>query len=363
MVATSTAGQPTRRTPRETLAGQASRLDAELKRAGLSYRDMRREEQLERQLIGPATDRESRPHAGRVEIERLEGPIVAARVPKAAAPSRLRYFLDGSQRTFPAYLVGAVPVIASIAAAAILERDERGEGRVMPGMLRLRHTWLVPRRLPETAPFVEIVERLGMAVADPIGHLTDARDYVDAAADYGRLVELGHRAANEARSVLETDLLASWSAAPARAADDGWILVDGALRSPAANAVGLVKSFTRQYLTGEEAACLFGLPAGHRTAAFRAADGWRPEVTMWFLRFRDAAGRDARHSLVRIETAPEIADPARIDELSSWLLDERVPRATADARWATLLYPVHYLERILKRYVDADTRGWPGARA
>jgi hypothetical protein len=43
------------------------------------------------------------------------------------------------------------------------------------------------------------------------------------------------------------------------------------------------------------------------------------------------------------------------------VLAERTPRATGDARWATLLYPVHLLERILKRRLDADTRGWPGA--
>ena len=46
--------------------------------------------------------------------------------------------------------------------------------------------------------------------------------------------------------------------------------------------------------------------------------------------------------------------------MSAWLMAERTPRATADARWATLLYPVHYLERILKRRLEADTRGWPG---
>ncbi|MGH2560871.1 MAG: hypothetical protein ACRDJH_17540, partial [Thermomicrobiales bacterium] len=314
--------------------------------------------------IGPGLDRESPGRSKRVPIERLEGPIAALVVAtRARTPSRLRYFLDGSQRTLPAYLIGAVPVIASVAAAAILERDERGEGRVMPGMLRLKHTWLVPMRLPEVAPFVEVVERLGMDVADPLAHLTNDDDYFEAAGDYARLIELGHSAANKARSALEDDLLQSWSSAPERATDDGWILVDGTLRVSAPKAVGLVKSFTRQYLTGADAACLFGLPPGHRTTAFRAADGWRPEVAMWFLRFRDAAGRDARHSLVRIEVAPDGAEPARIDELSTWLMAERVPRATADARWATLLYPVHYLERILKRYVDADTRGWPGARA
>ncbi len=71
---------------------------------------------------------------------------------------------------------------------------------------------------------------------------------------------------------------------------------------------------------------------------------------------------DARHALVRVEAGPEVREQAQIDELSAWLMAERTPRATADARWATLLYPVHFLEQILKRRLAADTRGWPGGR-
>ena len=79
---------------------------------------------------------------------------------------------------------------------------------------------------------------------------------------------------------------------------------------------------------------------------------------MWYLRLWDSAGLDARHALVRIEAAHDVADTAEIDQLSSWLLAERIPRATQDARWATLLYPIHHLERMLKRAIDAQTRGW-----
>jgi hypothetical protein len=35
-------------------------------------------------------------------------------------------------------------------------------------------------------------------------------------------------------------------------------------------------------------------------------------------------------------------------------MTEKRPRASADARWANLLYPVHFLERILKQYVDRE---------
>jgi hypothetical protein len=358
-----------------SFAGLAARLDAELKRAGVPYHDMRREQQLEVQLIGPSgADRETNARAGRVDIERLEGPVTARPIPSTAAPSRIRYFLDGSQRTFPAYLFGSVPVIASITAAAVLARDGDGNPRVASGMLRLRHSWLAPRRVPEIAPFLQLVERVGMDVVDPLAGLDDEAAYAEAAADYGRLIEFGHKAANRLRAGLEVDLLRRWSGRPGNTADDGWIVVDGTLPFCAPRAVGLVKSFTRQYLTGEEAARMFQLTPGQRTSAFQVADLWRGDErlpdgegddrrTLWFLRMWDAAGRDARHSLVRIEAAPDMVDSQQIDELSAWLLAERAPRAMADTRWATLLYPVHYLERILKRYVDADTRGWPGARA
>ncbi len=32
-----------------------------------------------------------------------------------------------------------------------------------------------------------------------------------------------------------------------------------------------------------------------------------------------------------------------------------------DDRWATLLYPIYHLEQALKRYLDANTRGWDAA--
>ena len=80
---------------------------------------------------------------------------------------------------------------------------------------------------------------------------------------------------------------------------------------------------------------------------------------MWYLRLWDAAGQDARHALVRIEAAHDVADTVAINRLSSWLLAERIPRATQDARWATLLYAIHYLEQILKRRVAGVTAGWP----
>ncbi len=245
----------------------------------------------------------------------------------------------------------------------------------MPGMLRLRHHWLAPRRSgdPAVDRFIATVE--GQAheangtrqpaattqVIDPIEHL-DAAAYAAALEDFSRLVYLAYDKARKLRQEVEEDLLDAWHATTATSED--WIVVDGALRIAKPRMVGLVKSFTRQYLTGEAASALLRLPRGYRTQAFEVYDSWwrGTPVTAWYLRLRDATGRDPRYGLVRVETAQGVRDTAQIDEVSSWILAERIPSATADARWATLLYPVHFLEQILKRYLEAETRGWPSPR-
>ena len=137
------------------------------------------------------------------------------------------------------------------------------------------------------------------------------------------------QAARSRREHLERELLLEWSREFGSSGD--WIVVDGALRAAIPNAVGLVKSFDYQYLAGEEAATLFTLPPQHRTSAFAAANRWRTtqgetapieiepsdERVLWYLRFWDASGHDARHALVRIETTTDFREPEKINEISS----------------------------------------------
>ena len=360
-----------------SFASHVARLHERLARDGVPFADMRRAETLELQLAGvPDLGRAS--GATRVaEIERLEGPIVARPVPSLPpSASRLRYFLDGTQRTFPVWRFGLIPVTATIAAAAILVRDPAGNPTVAPGTLRLRHALLVPRRaeVPAVAGLVRAAEHSGMEVVDPLDTIEDDDLYAAIIGDYGRMVEVAYVRARNIRARLEKALLIDWVNDPARADDEGWIVVDGRLPVAAPRALGLVKQFGERHLAGTEAEALLGLQPGHRTSAFRPRDEFwdvadpsdedaiirRNEFALWYLRLWDASGLDARHALVRIEACLDAVDSTQIDELSAWLMAERTPRATADARWATLLYPVHFLERILKRRLEADTYGWPG---
>jgi hypothetical protein len=246
----------------------------------------------------------------------------------------------------------------------------------MPGTLRLEHCWLIPRDTGDdrVEELLRRIEREGMRVEDPRDSarrathlLASPLSVTDSGFDYGYLHELAYVAARNVREEVEARVLSDWVQRPEWDASDDWIVVDGRLRSPEPRSIGLVKQFSDAYLTGSEAETLLGLPPGYRTTAFlptndRRRGGPEPEQrTLWYIRLWDAAGMDARHALVRIEAPRTVCTTEEIDRISGWILAERTPRATGDSRWATLLYPVHLLERILKRRLDADTRGWPGA--
>jgi hypothetical protein len=343
-------------------------LERIFRREGLVVANSRFASALELSLSGGSLDGGSGRLAGEIAVHRFEDdPIVSRSVPKPGSTSRLRYFLDGAQFTYPVYRVQHVPIYRTISAAAILHRNERGEASIFPGSLRVFRAWIMPtKQIPQQLARVQaIFESFGERVLDPLEQLAAPENYHRSLLDYGELERASFRAAGNARADLERDLLSWWQRSD-RA--DGWIVVDGALRSPVDNAVGLVKSITYQHLTGEESIHLFGLRPGHRTSAFlpemrrsRSAPS-DAERMLWYLRMRDAEGHDARYGLVRIEVASERRDTELIDQLSGWLLDERAPRATSDERSDTLLYPIHLLERMLKRHIAAETRGWPGAR-
>jgi hypothetical protein len=307
--------------------------------------------------------------AGDAEIVRIEGAIQARAVPKATTRTGIRYFLDGAQQTLPVGRLGHVPVYLSVAAAGIVERDGAGSCTLVRDSLRIQKNWLVPEGIDsdDSRYFCDELRAMGGTIYDPLASLADDRDrYLRSASDYIHVEQRAMAATNQIREALETQLLAEWSQRAQTSHD--WIVVDGQLRIPVTNAVGLVKSFTYQYVTGQEATALFSLPAGNRSSAFISANQYRErssdvrERTLWYLRFHNAEGMDARHGLIRLEAAPDFVDSSRIDELSAWLLAERAPRASADSRWDSLIYPIHLLERMLKRRISSETLSWPGAR-
>jgi hypothetical protein len=367
--------------PRSTLAASFTTAVIDIQRRfradGVDLADMRKAGSLEL-LIGTPFE----PHGDNrqtnewpLTIDRIEHqPIRAIPIP-AARPgeSRLRYFLDGSQKTLPVFRIGVLPVVTAFAVAGVLERAD-GDCQMLAETLRLTHAWLIPDHVanPDLDRLRAWLGEHGMEIVDPIparfcpdGEPT--AEYFAIAGNYGAMIAAAQEKAGDLRASLERQILGQWASDQERAGHDGFIVVDGRLGENIPNAVGLVKSLDMQHLAGEEAETLFSLPAGYRTSAFRyvgrqtaGRDSGRSEArTMWYIRFWDASGLDARHSLVRIEAPHDVSDPAEIDRISSWLMAERIPRATQDPRWATLLYPIHFLEEILKRRIAGVLTGWP----
>lgn len=300
------------------------------------------------------------------EIRRLEGAIRARDVERHIGTSPVRYFLDGAQRTLPVWRVGTMPIVASVTAAGILERSAPGDIGLVPTAVVDRVTWVAPIHSgnPTLDRIVALLELHGATVIDPLALVwRDDRDtYHHQLGFYTHLLERSFDAAKSYREGIELDLLRFWQEHVLPGDPDGWIVADGRLRSEIRNAIGLVKDVQAQHLTGEEAVALYDLPAGCRTSAYALVeDGHREQWdrAMWYLRMQNATGQDARHGLIRLETAMTESDAELAELISSWILAERAPRASADGRWATLLYPIHLLERMLKRRIQTITAGWP----
>jgi hypothetical protein len=340
----------------------------EVKRLGLNLHDIRNAGALELRLSGVIPSNGSEgvipSNAGQKALKWIEDPRQLARpVPIEVEPVPIWHFLDGTQRSLPQYFTGSIPIVFAACAAAVLDRSPDGSARVAKGSLEYCDAWILPLQSgdPNVDSLAERLKALNQNVLDPL-HDRDGQHAPNVLHDYSAMEQTIYAAALNMRSELETRVLDLWTSQRTHDDQNGWIVIDGPLRRPIPRAIGLVKSFTSQYLTGPEATDLFRLPEGRRTAAFQIAKGFREGVrTAWYLRLRDAAGQDPRHALVRLETSEEVTDSSEIDAISAALLAERAPRASGDDRWAALIYPIYYLEQILKRYLDASLRDGPAA--
>jgi hypothetical protein len=325
---------------------------------------MRFERHLEtarpRENEGDGADQSSR--SGTVPIDWERTSAFSHRVGAATGRTPFRYFLDGAQRTLPSFFTDVVPISSSINVAGILERNDEGDARIAANTLKLSHTWLIPMRsnFPVVNAVLDRLQAMKCKIADPLKPLEDDEErYAEALADYDQIATFAKVSASALRQEMEDGVLKTWGMV--NDPDRDWIVVDGTLRQAVPHAIGLVKSFTYSYLTGSHYEELYRLKPGYRSLAF-LVERHRLPVVAWYLRLWDPTGRDPRYSLVRIETADiDLSAPdasERIDHLSAWILAERIPSAKADERWATLLYPVHHLERMLKRRLDMETRSW-----
>ena len=241
-------------------------------------------------------------------------------------------FLDGIQRHEVVAYAGSSPVVVATVAAAVRRRGDR----VFQTAAEVRRQFVIARP--------EVLEVAGAALANwpTIALPTD-----DAPHPVGDVVQARIRVEQQ-RAECEREAGRAF-----RAKDGGWLVIDGSLtESPdwAADPrmLGVIKSHASLPFGGEELETWLRLPYAHRTSVYQPKSRARAPVYAWAVRLWEWEGKDLLHGLIRVEAAPRQETVGQADRISRWLLHERAPISTPDARWDRLLYGIHDVERYLK---------------
>jgi hypothetical protein len=291
--------------------------------------------------------------------------------------SRLCYFLDGVQSSRELGRVEMAPVIVATVAAAIVNRCDRRFSRMpIESPPTVVQAVILPRSAGDARveAFWELLLKAGFSELGPdeipsSPHLVlDSAEYM-AEADPSDYVGMRERARVRVRALrerLEGGMMRRWELDNRTLEDsDAWIAVDGQLkdiRESNRRAIGLIKSVARPEFVGKDVGMLLDLEPGMRTTSF--IPDWQlrrdpsERRTSWYLRmWPPQRGADALGSLMRVE-APRDMEPDIVDEISRWILAERAPLAKPDPRWPAMVYPIHYIEKILKPLVQGSERAY-----
>jgi hypothetical protein len=274
----------------------------------------------------------------------IEGDSLSVRAVGSAAAG-FGAFLDGIQ-TSRVFLRGtdAVPVVHGTAAAVVRRRTRR-----------TLHTWSGAARVSRAlyAPVALFgardLERLRVMRMEIVDTLTDGDPPV---ADHPAIfLGLARHAVQQRREALELALADEWCASESEP-----LFVDGGISglrgaSKSVLAVGVVKSHRTLYATSTSLGTITQLDAGVRTTAFEIRSPRRATVASWYLRLRDARGRDPFFGLVRVEVARDSFTRERADAVSRWVLAERAPVSLPDTRWSTMAYGIRDCEEYLRAVV------------
>jgi hypothetical protein len=294
-----------------------------------------------------------RPDEDVVPAELVEGDVLRAYpLPDGAVTPAPVCFLDGIQHWKVVGHAGATPVVRAHVAAAV---RRRGPDR------RLRTTAERSRELAIThlaalpAAARRALERSGADVVD-----LPASDLGQPA----RLLRAARVRVDRAREAVERALAEECLA---RLGSDEWLVVDGLLSdSPITaehpRALGVIKSHGTQFFSGTDLELALTLPQKHRTSLFLPQSHQHQRVYSWYLRLWPWEGNDLLYGLVRIEARAHADTLVRAGAISAWLLRERAPVSTPDARFDRLLYPIHDVETYLRSRAPRDLLPAPASR-
>ena len=330
---------------------------------------------LEAQQFGGSPEEDEPFPTGRPH--HLETPVGSRALGDHRGISRLCYFLDGVQSSREIGRIGMSPVIVSTVAATIVNRCGRRFSRMpLESPPVVVQAVILPRSAGDAGveAFWGLLLAAGFSELGPnevpsTPHLVlDSAEYI-AEADPSDYVGMRERARVRVRGLrerLEGGMLRQWEG-DNRVLDDAdaWIAVDGQLeniRESNRRAVGLIKSVARPEFVGKDVGMLLDLEPGMRTTSF--VPDWQLRLdpgkqrTSWYLRmWPPQRGADALGSLMRVE-APRETEPDQVDEISRWILAERAPLAKPDPRWPAMIYPIQYVEKILKPLVQGPERAY-----
>jgi len=275
------------------------------------------------------------------------GPLRAHEVP-GPVEAAFGGFLDGTQTSRVLVHDKGVPLVHGVAAAVIRERRDRRLVTWRRDVLRHAALYaprvLVPKLWDRmVASGLEVIDTSGRMGADDAGVNADG-------AHPAALAERARRCVELRRERLERELAEAWcDAEQAPLCIDGGI--GGSARvATALTSVGVVKRHSTLYGGAEIIPLLAELAPGERTPVFRLAPPSRTPVLSWYLRLRDASGREPTWGLVRLEIADADAEavPGRADEVSRWVLAERAPLSLPDPHWAETAYGVRDCKELLR---------------
>lgn len=291
--------------------------------------------------------------------------------------SKLCYFLDGVQSSREIGRIGMAPVVVATVAAAIINRCDRRFSRIPLETPTVVQAVILPRSTGDKSieALWEFLLEAGFSElgADEVPSssylVLDSAEFMGEELDPSDYVGMRERASVRVRAIrerLESGMLRNWELDDRTLEDaEAWIAVDGQLkeiRESNRRAVGLIKSVARPEFVGKDVGMLLDLEPGMRTTSFvpdwqlRRAPG--EHRTSWYLRvWPRQPGADALGSLMRVE-APRDTPPETVDEITRWVLAERAPLAKPDPRWPAMIYPIHYVEKLLKPLVQGSERDY-----
>jgi hypothetical protein len=309
--------------------------------------------------------------------------LVSAKRRVEEAPSSvdsiLRFFLDGSRRTYKIADVIVdgrryLPIIAGQVGVAVLERTDRNRALTpIREFTRFEYVAAFPDSIPE-----DDLRELESEVNQHIPVELRMLRYRDRPDDPGRdPVDLGVARIMSEMHDIEIDAVRRMEAGQYLNDVYGMLAIDGPLRfkkrfDPVQfrNVIGISKSFRPTFTVGkgrkrvDVGSITCGLRFGERTTVFKTLHE-ENVIGMWYLRIRDPAMManplagvlKIERYAVDSEDREEGFDTDRIDNISRHLLRERnVSPFQSDSRWASHIYPIYAAETYLKSTFLSDVQ-------